>query len=76
MAPALWLVGGEDPTVPPEIIRELHALTPGSEYIEVAGSGHSVYFEDAAAFNQHVGAFLEKHIREERVASEGTATRT
>ena len=23
------------------------------EYVEVEGSGHSVYFEDAAAFNQH-----------------------
>lgn len=60
--PTLWLVGGEDPTVPPEIIRELHALTPGSSYIEVPGSGHSVYFEDAAAFNEHVGQFLAKHV--------------
>jgi pimeloyl-ACP methyl ester carboxylesterase len=49
--PTLWLVGGDDPTVPPEIVRELHELTPGSEYVEVPGSGHSVYFEDAAAFN-------------------------
>jgi 3-oxoadipate enol-lactonase len=60
--PALWLIGGDDPTVPPEIVREMHVLTPGSEYIEVAGCGHSVYFEDATAFNEHVGAFLARHI--------------
>jgi pimeloyl-ACP methyl ester carboxylesterase len=60
--PTLWLVGGEDPTVPPDIIREMHALTPGSEYVEVPGSGHSVYFEDAPAFNEHVGAFLDRHL--------------
>lgn len=59
--PTLWLVGAEDPTVPPEVVRRMHALTPGSEYVEVPGSGHSVYFEDAAAFNQHVGAFLDRH---------------
>ncbi|MFN8638407.1 MAG: alpha/beta hydrolase [Dehalococcoidia bacterium] len=59
--PTLWLVGAEDPTVPPEVIRTMHALTPGSEYVEVPACGHSVYFEDAAAFNAHVGAFLERH---------------
>ena len=67
--PIMWLVGGEDPTVPPEIIREMQALTPGSEYVEVPGSGHSVYFEDAAAFNEHVGAFLDKHALEAPLAA-------
>ncbi len=60
--PTLWLVGAEDPTVPPEIVRTMHELTPGSEYVEVPGCGHSVYFEDAAAFNQHVGGFLARHV--------------
>jgi 3-oxoadipate enol-lactonase len=74
--PTLWLVGGEDPTVPPEIIREMHALTPGSEYIEVPGSGHSLYFEDAPAFNEHAGAFIEKHALASRAAAEVAPTRT
>jgi 3-oxoadipate enol-lactonase len=59
--PTLFLVGSEDPLAPPEIIREVQAIVPDSEYVEVPGSGHSVYFEDAAAFNQHVGAFIDRH---------------
>ena len=61
--PILWLVGAEDPTVPPEVIQTMHELTPGSEYVEVPGCGHSVYFEDAAAFNEQVGSFLGRHVR-------------
>ncbi|MCC6236040.1 MAG: alpha/beta hydrolase [Dehalococcoidia bacterium] len=61
--PVLWLVGAEDPTVPPEIVRTMHELTPGSEYVEIDGCGHSVYFEDAPAFNRAVGAFLARHVR-------------
>ena len=44
------------------VAREVSAIHPRAEYVEVAGSGHSVYFEDAAAFNDHVGAFLAKHL--------------
>ncbi len=60
--PVLWLVGAEDPTVPPEIVRTMHELTPGSQYVEIAGCGHSVYFEDAPAFNAAVGDFLGRHL--------------
>jgi 3-oxoadipate enol-lactonase len=61
--PTLFLVGSDDPLAAPEIIREVCAIHPNAEYVEVPGSGHSVYFEDAAAFNQHVGDFLGKHVR-------------
>ncbi len=59
--PALFLVGGDDPLVPPELIRMTASLVQGSEYVEVPGAGHSTYFEDAPAFNQLVGGFLAKH---------------
>ena len=60
--PTLFLVGSDDPLAPPAIIREVCSIHPNAEYVEVEGSGHSVYFEDAAAFNQHVGAFLDKNV--------------
>lgn len=60
--PILWLVGAEDSTVPPEIVRLMHDFTPRSEYAEIPGCGHSAYFEDAPAFNRTVGDFLERHL--------------
>jgi pimeloyl-ACP methyl ester carboxylesterase len=60
--PTLFLVGSDDPLAAPAVIREVCAIHPNAEYVEVPGSGHSVYFEDAPAFNQHVGAFLDKHL--------------
>ncbi len=59
--PTLFIVGGEDALTPPAIIRRVHELVPGSEYREFPGLGHSVYFEDALAYNQAVGAFIGKH---------------
>ena len=60
--PTLFLVGSDDPLAAPAIIREVCAIHPNAEYVEVPGSGHSVYFEDAAAFNDNVGRFLDKHL--------------
>jgi pimeloyl-ACP methyl ester carboxylesterase len=59
--PTLFLVGSEDAQALPEVMRQAHEFMPGSEYVEVAGCGHSVYWEDAEAFNEAVGAFLLKH---------------
>lgn len=56
--PTLWVVGAEDPLTPPAAIQEAHRLTPGSEYFEVAETGHSVYFERAVQFNARVRKFL------------------
>lgn len=56
--PTLWIVGSEDPLMPPVAMREAHRLTPGSEYFEVAETGHSVYFERAPQFNTRVRKFL------------------
>jgi 3-oxoadipate enol-lactonase len=59
--PTLFIVGGEDQLTPPPILKRVHELVPGSEFREFPGLGHSVYFEDALAFNQAVGAFLGAH---------------
>lgn len=59
--PALFIVGGDDALVPPPLIRAVHELIGGSEYHEFPGLGHSVYFEDAPAFNTTVDAFLARH---------------
>lgn len=63
--PTLFLVGGEDLLAPPEIMRMTSVLVQNSAYVEVPGSGHSTYFENAHAFNQHVGAFLAAHVGQE-----------
>ena len=57
--PLLWVVGSEDPLVPPAAVQEGHRLTPGSQYFEVAETGHSVYFERAAQFNARLRTFLD-----------------
>jgi pimeloyl-ACP methyl ester carboxylesterase len=56
--PTLFVVGSDDIITPPEIIRRVHEIVPGSQYEEVAGCGHSVYFEDPETFNRIVGTFL------------------
>lgn len=58
--PSLWVVGGEDPLTPPAAIREGQRLAPGSQYWEIAETGHSVYFERADEFNDRVRAFLQE----------------
>ena len=58
--PLLWIVGQHDRVVPAELVRISHELTPGSRYLEVPGAGHSAYFEDAAAWNRAVLAFVDE----------------
>jgi 3-oxoadipate enol-lactonase len=56
--PVLFICGEKDAIIPPEIIKYAVTLVPGAKYAEVPGSGHSVYFEEPAAFNQLVREFL------------------
>jgi 3-oxoadipate enol-lactonase len=56
--PILCLVGEEDTLIRPDIVKALAAALPNSRFRSVPGSGHSVYFENAAAFNQIVRDFL------------------
>lgn len=58
--PVLFLVGTKDILFPPDLVRSIHELIPGSEYHEIADSGHSVYFEKPHHFNETVFNFLKK----------------
>ncbi len=60
--PTMFLVGDDDKIVYPAVVRMVHEQIPGSEYVEVEGCGHSVYWERPEAFNQLVGEFLRRHL--------------
>ncbi len=57
--PILFWVGAEDVLFPPDIVAKVHNTIPGSQYLEIPGAGHSVYFESPKGFNERVLAFLE-----------------
>ena len=59
--PTLCMVGNEDIVTPPPLIRALANELPNAEYVEVPGSGHSVYFEQPQRFNELVEGFLQRH---------------
>jgi pimeloyl-ACP methyl ester carboxylesterase len=56
--PILCMVGEEDTLIRPDIVKALAAALPNSRLRTVPGSGHSIYFENAAVFNQLVRDFL------------------
>ncbi len=56
--PILCLEGEEDALIAPEMIRHLVEVLPNAQMALVPGAGHSVYFENAPAFNQLVLDFL------------------
>ncbi|MBT6210235.1 MAG: alpha/beta hydrolase [Woeseia sp.] len=58
--PTLFLVGQSDVLFPAAAVREMSKHVQGAEFIEVAGSGHSVFFEDPATFNSVVMSFLSQ----------------
>jgi len=56
--PILCMVGEEDTLIRPEIVRALASTLPNAQMRTVPGCGHSIYFENAAVFNQLVRDFL------------------
>jgi 3-oxoadipate enol-lactonase len=58
--PLLFLVGSKDILFPPDLVKSIQQLIPGSEYHEIADSGHSVYFEKPREFNDAVLSFLNR----------------
>lgn len=58
-APMLVLVGEDDNICPPALMRAVHELMPGSRFAQIAGAGHSAYFELPGAFNEVVLGFLD-----------------
>lgn len=57
-APVLFVVGEHDLITSPEMIREAGGLIAGARVHEVAGAGHSAFFEAATEWNAVVSAFL------------------
>jgi 3-oxoadipate enol-lactonase len=56
--PILFIVGSDDILIPPDCLRRMHEAIARSQFIEIAGVGHSAYFEDPGTFNRHLHAFL------------------
>jgi 3-oxoadipate enol-lactonase len=57
-APTLLIVGEHDVIAPPSIMKMFQSYIPHARLAEVAGAGHSVYFEKPAEFNRLVREFL------------------
>jgi pimeloyl-ACP methyl ester carboxylesterase len=57
--PVLFLIGTQDPLFTPSDIRKAASLVPGSKIVEIPGTGHSPYFEDAEQWNRAVLDFLQ-----------------
>jgi pimeloyl-ACP methyl ester carboxylesterase len=55
----LFVVGAEDTLFPPATIRASAAKIPGARVVQVDDAGHSPYFEQPAAWNHAVAAFLD-----------------
>src|ERR671925_1120020 len=56
--PTLLIVGEHDVIAPPPIMKMFQSYIPQARLAEVAGAGHSVYFEKPAEFNRLVQEFL------------------
>jgi pimeloyl-ACP methyl ester carboxylesterase len=59
--PTLLVAGDADLDAPPSIVREYAKHIPNSEFVAVAESGHSVYWEQPRIFNRLVLDFVAKH---------------
>jgi 3-oxoadipate enol-lactonase len=57
--PTLFVVGSRDALFPPDAIRAAAARLPDARVVEIAGAGHSPYFEQAAEWNARVAEFLD-----------------
>jgi len=56
--PTLLIVGEHDLITPPALIEAFQRYIPQARLVQVAGSGHSVYFEKPEEFNRIVLEFL------------------
>lgn len=56
--PVLFVAGGSDQAIPPQVLRELHERVPDSHLVELAGAGHLLNLDSPAAFNECLTRFL------------------
>ena len=59
--PTLLIAGGEDVVFPAFLAAAIASALPNAQAEMIADSGHSPYFEHAAAFNRLVETFLARH---------------
>jgi pimeloyl-ACP methyl ester carboxylesterase len=59
--PVLFVAGDSDLDAPPSLMRVVAAHVPGSEFMAVPESGHSVYWEQPDIFNRAVLDFIGRH---------------
>jgi 3-oxoadipate enol-lactonase len=57
--PVLYLCGGEDKGAPPEEMRAMAKVTPGSKYVEIPSAGHIANINQPNEFNAAVKEFLD-----------------
>ena len=57
--PVLFVVGLDDVLFPPKAVKVIQARVKGSFLVEIAGAGHSAYYESPAEFNDSVLSFLQ-----------------
>ncbi|MDR3513376.1 MAG: alpha/beta hydrolase [Caulobacteraceae bacterium] len=57
--PVMFVVGEDDIICPPDLVRAMHEMTPGSRLEVIPGAGHSAYFEAHQDFNRRVLDFLD-----------------
>ena len=69
--PTLLIVGEGDLIFPPDVIRAVHRLIPGSRLEVVSGAAHSAHFEQPAEFNRLVGEFFAEILAGEMVKTAG-----
>ena len=56
--PILCIVGDRDPLFPPAAVHAAADMLPDARVVEIAGSGHSPYFEDPVTWNDEMSRFL------------------
>ncbi|MCP4226412.1 MAG: alpha/beta fold hydrolase [Actinomycetia bacterium] len=57
--PVLFVAGSHDRVFPAALLRASSQLIPGARFIEIAGAGHSPYFEQPSVWNDAVLSFLQ-----------------
>ncbi|NNU79597.1 3-oxoadipate enol-lactonase [Halovulum dunhuangense] len=57
--PALAVVGAEDGSTPPDLVRETARLIPGCRFEVIPGAGHLPCVEQPAILARHIAAFLD-----------------
>lgn len=58
--PVLFVVGEEDPLIPPPVVEAAAKCFPSARVVRVPRTGHSVYFERPERFNALLAEFLGK----------------